>query len=351
MDFLTERQKLLLTLIIHEYVQSAAPVGSTHLVERYNLDMSSATVRNELAALDEMGYLRQPHTSAGRVPTEDGYRYFVSRLIQDTTLPESTRSMINHQFHQMRHDVDQWTRLAASVLAHQSRAASLVTAPHPDKARFKHVELISTRGRQVLMVLVMLGGEVHQQVYTLAEPVNQEQLSLAAEHITQAYLGKSPEAIQGLAPGMPELERDVSEWILSEMTRSDALVAGEIYFDGLSNVLAEPEFAGSEEGRKALRILEERSALQNILSLSLPHETIGGVQVLIGGEGSMDELRQCSVVLARYGTPGLATGMLGVLGPMRMSYGRSISVVRFLSSLLSDLVAETLVDEEPDQLN
>lgn len=351
MDYLTERQKLLLTLIIHEYVQTAAPVGSNHLVGRYNLDMSSATVRNELAALDEMGYLRQPHTSAGRVPTEDGYRYFVSRLIQDTSLPEATRSMINHQFYQMRHDVDQWARLAASVLAHQSRAASLVTAPHPDKARFKHVELISTRGRQVLMVLVMLGGEVHQQVYTLTEPVTQEQLSLAAEHITQAFLGKNPDQIKTLTSGMTELEQDVTEWILAEMTRSDALVAGEIYFDGLTNVLAEPEFAGSEEGRKALRILEERSALQNILSLSLPHETIGGVQVLIGGEGSMDELRQCSVVLARYGSPGLATGMLGVLGPMRMSYGRSISVVRFLSNLLSDLVAETLVDEEANSLN
>ena len=117
----TERQKFLLALVVHEYARTAAPVGSRYLVEHYNLDMSSATVRNELAALTEMGYLRQPHTSAGRVPTEEGYRYFVGRLLQETELPDTVRRTITHQFYQMRNDVDQWMRLAASVLAHQSR--------------------------------------------------------------------------------------------------------------------------------------------------------------------------------------------------------------------------------------
>jgi heat-inducible transcriptional repressor len=350
-ESLTERQKLLLTLIIHEYVQTASPVGSSHLVDRYNLDMSSATVRNELAELDTLGYLRQPHTSAGRVPTEEGYRYFVTRLIQDTTLPESTRSMISHQFYQTRNDVDQWMRLGASVLAHQSRAAALITSPHPEKARFKHVELISTRGRQVLMVLVMMGGDIHQQVHSLEEPFSQEILSEAAHRITGRLCGKSPDQIAKTAPQLESLEKEVAGWILEEMTRSDALVSGDIFMDGLTNVLAEPEFAGSEDARRALRILEERSTLQELLSRSVPQGTIGGVQVLIGGESSWDELRQWSMVLARYGSPGYATGMLGVLGPMRMSYGRSISVVRFLSGLLSDLVSETLVDDTPEKMN
>jgi heat-inducible transcriptional repressor len=127
---LTDRQKILLTLVIHDYIRSAQPVGSQHLVENYKLDMSSATVRNELAALTEMGYLRQPHTSAGRVPSEEGYRYFVGRLLQQTELPANTRRTISHQFYQSRQDLEQWLRLAASVLAHQSRGASLVTAPH-----------------------------------------------------------------------------------------------------------------------------------------------------------------------------------------------------------------------------
>lgn len=146
MEALTERQKLLLTLIIHEFAKDAAPVGSKSLVDQFNLDLSTATVRNDMSALTDMGYLRQPHTSAGRVPTESGYRFFVGNLLQHTDLPDATRHMISHQFYQMRHDVDQWMRLAVSVLASQSQSASLITAPHAEKPVFKHVELISTRG-------------------------------------------------------------------------------------------------------------------------------------------------------------------------------------------------------------
>ncbi len=346
MQNLSERQKILLTLIIHEYVRAAGPVGSQHLVENYKLDMSSATVRNEMTALTDMGYLRQPHTSAGRIPTEEGYRYFVSRLINDTNLPETTRSTITHQFYQMRNDVDQWMRLGASVLAQQSKAASLITSPHPAHARLKHVELIATRGRQMLMVIVMYGGEIHQRIQLLSEPMNQEQLSATANTLTGMLQGLDPSAISALQPKMNGFEQDVTGWIVEEMTRANRLIAGEVFLDGLSNVLAEPEFAGSEDARKALQVLEERPMLEDLLSRTVLNGAIGGVQVLIGGEGTLDELRHCSIILARYGSPGLATGMLGVLGPMRMSYGKSISVVRFVSGLLSDMVTETLIDEE-----
>lgn len=347
MDELSERQKLILSVAIHEYVRTAAPVGSMHLVERYHLDMSSATVRNELSALTEKGYLRQPHTSAGRIPTEEGYRYFVGRLLQETNLPDTTRRTISHQFYQSRNDVDQWMRLAASVLAHQSRAASLVTAPHPARAVLKHLELISTRGRQVLLVMVLVGGEVRQRLITLSESVSQEQLSVSANHLKILFQGKDVEGIQALSTQLPALENELAEWVAEEMNRTDALVSGEVYLDGLTNVLAEPEFAGSDDARRAIRVLEERSMLQELLARTvLSSNAMNGVQVLIGGEGtSWNELRQCSIVLARYGTPGLTTGTLGVLGPMRMPYGRTISVVRFLSGLLSDLVTETMEDE------
>lgn len=348
MNDLTERQKLILTLVIHEYAETAAPVGSKHLVKRYRLNLSSATIRNEMAVLTEMGYLRQPHTSAGRVPTEDGYRFFVGRLVHSTDLPATTRRMISHQFYQMRHDVDQWMRLAASVLAHQSQQASLVTAPHSDRSFFKHVELISTRGRQVLMVLVLLGGEVRQRFLTLDEPVSQEQLSAAADRVTRLFHSKHLEDIRALHSQLSGLEYDIASWVITELKQSEQLVAGEIYMDGLTNVLAQPEFAGSEEARRALRLLEERSLLQDLLARTVLNESLGGIQVLIGGEGTWEDLRQCSIVLARYGSPGLATGTLGVLGSMRMPYGHTISVIRYLSGLLSELVAETLVDETID---
>ena len=345
MTQLTERQRFLLSLVIHEYVRSALPVGSKHMVDQYNLDMSSATVRNELAELTDKGYLRQPHPSAGRVPTEDGYRLYVGNIVQETDLPDATRRTIAHQFYQMRQDVEGWTRLAASVLAHQSRAASIVTAPHPDQSRFKHLELIAVRSHQILMVLVLIGGEILQRFITLAEPATQEQLSAVADHLNGLYMGKNNLEMKTTQPQPGTLELEFYQYIVDEMEQADTMISGDVVLDGLTNVLAEPEFSTSEEARRALRVLEEKPLLNDILSKTvLQRHVAGGVQVLIGGEGIYDALSQCSIILARYGTPGLATGTLGVLGPMRMPYGRTISIVRFLSGLLSDLVNDTIVE-------
>jgi heat-inducible transcriptional repressor len=343
-NHLTERQKLVLMLVIREYIESAKAVSSKELVAHFGLDVSTATVRNEMSALTELGYLRQPHTSAGRVPTEEGYRYFVRQLMGHSDLPDATKRTIVHQFYQAGPDVDRWMRLAASVLAHQAQAASLVTAPHTEQPHFKHLELISTHGRQVLMVLVLSGGEVSQQMLTLAEPVTQDQLSAAAQALNSLCLGQNAEAISKLTPPANALEKDILKLILDEMRRYSQTLTGELYRDGLTHVLAEPEFGEVGLARRALRVLEERPLLDDLLNRTVLSSEFSGVQVLIGGEGNWEELRDCSIVLARYGAPGLATGTLGVLGPMRMAYGRSISTVRFVADLLSDLVEETLIE-------
>jgi heat-inducible transcriptional repressor len=349
MNDLTERQRLLLALIVRDYTETAEPVGSKRLVEHYKLDLSSATIRNDMAALTEMGYLRQPHTSAGRVPTEEGYRYFVTHVVYQADLPEPARDTISHQFYQARQDVEQWMPLAASILAHHSRAASIVTAPHSERSYYKHVELIATQGRQVLMVLVMTGGEVSQQILTLAEPVGQERLSAAAGRLNQVCMGRTTEEIGALPIRSDALEKDILTLVLQDMNRGEQRVSGEIFLDGLTNVLSEPEFLESDDARRAVRLFEERSLLQDLLARTTGNATVGGVQVLIGGEGKWEELRQCSVVMARYGIPGLATGMLGVFGPMRMPYARNIPTVRFMADLLSGLVSETMVGDENEQ--
>ncbi len=345
MNDLTDRQKLILTLVITDYIDTAQPIGSGHIVDHWGLDVSSAPVRNELVALTELGYLRQPHTSAGRVPTEDGYRYFVRQLMGHTDLPAPTKQTITHQFYQAGADVDQWMRLAASVLAHQSQAASLVTAPHPERSIFKHLELIGTHGRQVLMVLVLSGGEVSQQMLSLAEPVTQEQLSSVAQTINRICLGLDSEGISALKAPADALEQDILKLVTGEMRRSGDVITGELYRDGLTHVLSEPEFGEMDVARRALRVLEERPLLEDLLTRTVLSKERGGVQVLIGGEGAWEELRECSMVLARYGAPGLATGALGVLGPMRMPYGRTISTVRFMAGLLSNLVEDMLAEE------
>jgi heat-inducible transcriptional repressor len=345
MSNLTERQKTLLLLLIRDYIETALPVGSKRLVEHYHLDISPATIRNEMAALTEMGYLRQPHTSAGRVPSEEGYRYFVSQMMHNAELPETVQHTISHQFYQARPDVEQWMTLAASILAHQSQGVSVVTAPHTQQAKYKHVELISTQGRQVLMVLVMAGGEVSQQILTLAEPVSQERLSQTAAHLNALLAGLTVDAISGLSVRPDALDQDILILILQDMRKTVSRVSGEVYTDGLNNVLAEPEFAESDDARRALKLFGEPSTLQDLLARTTTNSNIGGLQVLIGGEGEWDELRQCSMVIARYGVPGMATGTLGVLGPMRMSYAKTIPAVRYVASLLSDLVNDTISDE------
>src|SRR5512136_1491359 len=220
MDDLTERQRLVLALVVRDYTETAQPVGSARLVERYKLDISTATVRNEMAALTEHGYLRQPHTSAGRVPTEEGYRYFVTHIVYPSDLPEPARDTISHQFHQARQDVEQWMPLAASILAQHSRAASIVTAPHSERSRYKHVELISTQGRQILMVLVMAGGEVSQQILTLAEPVPQERLSQTAARLNGLLAGLAVDDISAISTRPDSLEQDILTIILQDMHRA-----------------------------------------------------------------------------------------------------------------------------------
>ena len=325
---------------MHEHIASADPVGSKNLVEKYKMGLSSATVRNEMAVLTEAGLLRQPHTSAGRIPTEEGYRYFVGQLMNETSLPSAMRATINHQFSQMSSDIQQWMRLAASVLANQTNAASIITAPQAIQVQFKHLELIATHGRQALAILVLDGGQIHQQILTLEEPVTQEQLSVISRKFSKLLAKQKTVQVSTFQEPLTSIETQILAWVKDELVRSNQLPTGEIILDGLTNVLDEPEFTDSEEARRALHLLEERSLLQDLLSQTILPDTIGGVQVLIGGEGTWDDLSHCSVILSKYGSPSTATGTIGILGPMRMSYGYSISLVRFLSRLLSDFVIQ-----------
>lgn len=349
---LTPRQETILGLTVREYVKGASPVSSRVLVERYGLPVSSATVRNELAYLEETGHLTHPHTSAGRVPTHEGYRYFVERLLGEVELPLRERLTIVHQFHQARQNMEQWMPLAASTLARAAHGAAVVTAPQSDVTRYKHLQLIATRGVGVLLVLVLQGGTVKQRMLSLAEPLTQGELSQASERVNQLCAGRSSSEIDGelagQGHGLPALEVDIARLVAEIMERVDARSAGPIYSDGLSEVLQQPEFSGGEKAQQMVRVMEERSFLRTVMHEALSPE-IGNVRVLVGGEGQWERLQACSLVLARYGVTDFSTGALGVVGPTRMLYGRAISAVRLVAELLSDLVQETYVLEALDE--
>jgi len=189
----------------------------------------------------------------------------------------------------------------------------------------------------------LVGGEIRQQILTLAEPTSQEELSRIAAVVSGTCQNCNADQISIINTQLDPIAEQIIQVVREEMILSEKLVTGEVYLDGITNVLAEPEFSESEDARLALRLLEEGSMLNDLLSRTIMANNAGGVQVLIGGEGTWEELRQCSVILARYGIPGIMTGTLGVLGPMRMPYGHTISTVRFVAGLLSDLVTDTLI--------
>ncbi len=334
---LTERQRTILGLVIREFIHDPMPVASRALVEKYQLGVSPATVRNELAFLEEQGYLTHPHTSAGRVPTEKGYRYFVEYLMQQVSLPIEERLTIRHQFHQVSTEWDQMMRLSASVLAQQTHAAALVTPPRMPRNRYKHLELVSLRNTVALMILVFQGGAVRQHVLALDAPKDQEELGRIATRMNERYGGVTADQIRVDATTVDTLEAQVAHLVREIMIGEDQQDSQEVYRDGLAHILDSPEFGEVKSLRQVVDLLERGMFFERMLDEVAQR---GGVQVIIGGEGRWQELNDCSIVVARYGREAQASGTLGVVGPIRMPYARTISVVRYVAELMSDLIYE-----------
>jgi len=339
MPELTLRQQKILRLVVQTYISTAVPVGSKALLEVSDLGVSSATIRNEMAVLEELGYLTHPHTSAGRVPTDKGYRYFVERLIGDVDLPQSEQNMIRHQFHQARLEMSQWMQLAAAILSRSARSAALVTAPKIEQPRLRHLELISTQSQLVLMIVVFQGGTVRQRYLTLKEPMDQAALSQVAARINSIGHELDAASLRARLTDITDFERDVLDLLVELTASSDDVPINEVYRDGLTEVLQEPEFNKRGKANALVNAFEQPTFLSEVVS-----SPVGTVQVVIGGEGRWRELSSCSMVIARYGVEGFATGALGVLGPTRMPYGRAIGTVRYVADLMSDLVSDLYVD-------
>jgi len=345
---LTERQERILALIVKEYTNKPEPVGSKFLAEHFMTNVSSATIRNDMSQLEELGLLAAPHTSAGRVPTEAGYRYFVKRLLAETErereLTAVERRHIATQFRQTHRDLENWLRLAVVTLAQTVRGAAVATPPLAVVSRhsqYKHLALISVQGRRVMMVLVLHNGTVRQQMLTLADALSQEMLTLTANRLNDLCDGLSSEQIRTALHGVDSaLEHEVMELvadILDEVDHAPKSVLPIPYREGLTDVLR--EFPQGEGAEQALRLVEERTLLHSIIAEALD-EAIGQVRVVVAGDGRWDEVRHLGLVLSRYGVRNKITGTLVVLGPTRMRYGRAISAVGYVSGLMSSMISD-----------
>lgn len=343
---LNRRQEEILSLIVRAYSEHAEPISSKHLVEGYGMEVSTATVRNEMARLEEMGYLSAPHTSAGRIPTAQGYRYFVRGLLQSNqALTANEQSYLAKRFHEMPSVLELSLRQAASLLARVASSASLITSPSAANSRFKHLELIAIQGRLALMILVLQGGIVHQRMLTLASAVPQNALSEAADRINAQCADLNAAKLRVKARSFNELEREVLELAAELLERSGLQAQHVLYQDGLSEIIH--TFPDGEGAQQAVRIYEERAFLDMLLT-DIFAEVLdeGEIRVMVAGDDKWSEVSRLGIVLSRYGVAGRLTGAVGVVGPTHLNYGRAISAVRSVSSLMTDRLNELYAGDE-----
>jgi heat-inducible transcriptional repressor len=335
------RTQAILRAVIEEYVTSATPVGSQALVDRYRLGVSSATVRNILAELELAGLLDHPHTSAGRIPTDAGYRWYVESIIDAAPLPQVEQLMIRHQFGQVEYASEHWFRLAASTIASLTHAAGLATPAKPAAARVRRVDLVSINDHMASLVVILREGSIKQSLVTLATVEDQEALSVVAailnDLLHDATADEAEAVIRGLDAAAPhaDLVARVGERLVRLLADYDRAAVEEVFSDGLLNVMGAPEFAHSEKLRRVFTALENRAYLGQLVG-SVAESGI--VKVFIGHENQPPDMREVALVLAPYGRRDRAVGVVGVLGPTRLAYSEAIRTVRFVSGLMNELV-------------
>ena len=340
---LDPRTQAILRAVIEEYVRTATPVGSQTLVERYRLSVSSATVRNVLADLESAGYLTHPHTSAGRIPTDAGYRLYVESIGPAVALAPVEQLMIRHQFGQVEFASEQWFRLAAATLAGTSHAAGLATPAKPRACTVKRIDLLLNSSRLAGLVLVLVDGPVKQALVPLDEPREEAELDVIARLLNERLAGRDARGVavelESLAgrPQVPPLALADGERVERMMRDFDAAAVEDVFSDGLLNVMDEPEFAASEKLRRVFGVLQDRDYLGGLVERVARQ---GGVKVLIGTENEAPEMQEVSLVLAAYGEPERGLGVVGVLGPTRMAYPQAIGSVRYVSGLMNELVEQ-----------
>ena len=343
---LDPRSQAILRAVIEEHITTAAPVGSQALVERYGLDVSSATVRNILAELELAGLLTHPHTSAGRLPTDAGYRYYVESLTGAATLPAVEQLMIRHQFGQVEYASEHWFRLAASILATTTHAAGLATPAKPRAARVRRIDLVAVQERLASLIVVLRQGSIKQVLVTLDAPTHQEALGAVSDLVNETVADLTAEQIERRLGRFDEmtlvgaLACRVAERVAGLLRDYDAATIEDLFSDGLLNVMAAPEFTETQKIRRVFAALENRAYLSDLIG-AVAGDGPGSVRVFIGHENPPEEMSDVSLVLAAYGSPGQAVGVVGVLGPTRMPYPLAIGTVRFVSGLMHELVGHS----------
>ena len=313
---LTARQQLILKHIVNDYVRDAMPIASEILTRNHGLGVSSATVRNEVAALEEQGYITRPHASAGSVPQDKAYRLYVESLLaSDPRISTYARTTIKDHFDRVQDDVDKWGNVAAALIAQLMGNLGLATFPKTSVSRIRHLELVPVQDVLALLVIVLEQAKLRRQLIRFDEPIQYSELESMGVRLRGHLTGLTHDEIVSGSFEMNQYERRAINAATVMLEEEDRTAHDEPYVDSLRNLLDQPEFDDYEKVRPIIRGVEDGSLIQ----AALDEAPVGQVvRVVIGGEHIGEALRPLSVVICRYGVPGRALGTLGVVGPTRM---------------------------------
>ena len=332
------RKQDILKAVVHEFTASAVPVGSQALASRYFLNLSSATIRNELSELADLGYVSQPHTSAGRVPTDRGYRYFVDFLMESEPVPAEVAGFIQDEMRMAPSDAQAIVEKLANTVAQVTRNAAIATAPHGPQGRVKHIDLVSLEPRDVLMILLVEGNLIRQQVVRVPADTDQAELSRLSAKLNRELAGRDRD---DLALKLARLGEGVEKELVTRLAQALELFERGtetlVVHDGVRNLLQQPEFTEATRLHEVLEVLEETRHLATLLQQLVGESDM---QIVIGSENATSQLRSCTVVLTTYGPSHRIKGVLGVVGPTRMKYGQVVGRLQVAAQAASERMTE-----------
>lgn len=337
---LDERKYLILQAIIDDYITTAMPVGSRTISRKSGVGFSPATIRNEMSDLEELGYLDQPHTSAGRIPSVKAYRLYVDHLMKSAKLSNDEREQMHEHLNHRSQQVESVIRSAASMLSDATHYTSVIVAPKLRTLRIKHVQLVPVAERTALMIIVTNAGIVKDAVLRVPEGLDADHLYAISKMITDRLADKPLDAVR---QSFSELLRDaeINRKLLGEALtvierKLEQEDSAEVVIGGSSNLLNYPEYSDVEKARSFLSVLESKDTLRKLVGRD------GGMEVTIriGPENGVPELADCSIVTAHYRVGDSSSGTLGIIGPTRMNYNRVISVMDFMGCALSEVLSD-----------
>ena len=337
---LTDRDREVLEAIITDYIQTAEPVGSRTVSKKSEIRLSPATIRNVMADLEEMGFLTQPHTSAGRVPTDRAFRFYVDSILEVRKLTLVDRDRIEMGFQDEGMDKNEIMKRASSLLSLLSRQTGVILAPRFGSNIFKHIEFIKLREKTILVIIVCKSGEVQNKLIESDEHMSQDELDKYSRYLTEIMGGLN----------LVEAKRKILDEMKKEKVLFDKLMyralqlsqkaledegGGDLYIEGKTNILQSPEFSDLEKMRTLLQAFEEKTKIVKLLDKALLAE---GMQIFIGAENEFNEMKDCSVIAAPYSRENFTLGTLGIIGPTRMDYPGIIPIVDYTARIVGKIL-------------